>query len=153
MGSVGSKMVDGGDFAQQLYNSQGNKKELTSLRKQLMHELRYYKETGEVRDPDLTYHIIYKDGEFKSFNAFESDADIRSIKTTDIAYISLQSGDGINDSLGFNTDPFPIQAGQESLVKISRSIADNPEQYENYTDEVERIFKTSWGKRHPRNKK
>ena len=151
MGSVGSRMVDGADFAQYLNSpdrQKENKRELTSLRKQLMEELRDYKETGEVRDEDLTYHIIYKDGEFKSFNAFESDADIRSIKTTGIAYISLQSGDGINDSLGFNTDPH----SQDSLVKISRNIADNPEQYENYTSEVERIFKTSWGKRHPRSK-
>lgn len=135
-GMVGG--VTGYDYAQQLYDANKNSS-IKAFRDELAFDLRYYKENGEIRDDYLMYDIIYKNGDHKTFGPYDSDSDIRSIKTSNISYISISSGDGFDDTLGFH-----------SYTDVGGSIVNNPVKFEQYQAEVERLFGTDWGKKHPR---
>jgi len=140
-GSSGIKAGGGIDvetFADGLYNSR-TKKRLDEMYSFLRSDLKQEKETG-VWDEEMSYWVIDKRGNEYFFNYDSNNAATRKeFKKNDIAYISIQSPDGRDDSMGF-TD-----------VKDShRRISDDDDYSERYDSEVNRLFGTRWGKKHPR---
>ena len=139
MGGRGAKSSGGGagvvpeNLARELFETKTTKrlKEFISWFKD---DRNYYLENDEIRDEDLTWWIIDKNGDEHTLNWDDSIDDYKQVKLNKIAYIMLQSGDGIDDSMGFSSD----MLGND----------DDSEKLNAYTDEVNRLYGTLWGKRH-----
>lgn len=139
-GKVKEKEFDVEGFAQELFNSQ-KKSGIDDIYMFLRSDLANEKESGEW-DQDMTYWVIDKHGIEYFFGPNYNNAVTRKeFKKSDIRYISMQGPEGRDDSMGYHS-----YAGGDSHKKI----AENNNYEERYNDEVNRLFGTRWGKRHPR---
>ena len=135
---LGGGTIDVEAFAQGLYNSR-TRKRLEEMYSFLQSDLKQERETG-VWDQDNSYWVIDKHGVEYFFDANSNNAAMRKeFKKNDIAYISIQGPDGRDDSIGY-TD----------AKDSHRRVGDDVGYSERYDDEINRLFGTRWGKKHPR---
>lgn len=119
------------------------KKELKSWKKYFVDFRRTWNK-GEDGYEDNTMMVIYRDGAINNVGNFNWNfmdnrdvEQLNSIKTDNILYVKNSSGDGVDDSNGFHS---------WTHTRVSEDV-DKAERYDN---EVERLYKTEWGKKHPR---
>ena len=119
--------------ANELFNSPNNK--VTSFEKQMFNEYRGMVKEGTA-DEDITYWIIYKDGQDVTLNPIhDSYEQYKSIDLRKVAYMQVLSGDDVTDSMGMAASQY-FPNDEES------------QQLNAYNDQVERLFKTKWGRNH-----
>lgn len=83
------------------------------------------------------FWIVDKDGSEHFIYEQDNDiADLRDMKIKNIAYIRYQNGDGWYDSLGASESHHVFRNDQDSSVQQA------------YENEIARIYKTRWGRRH-----
>lgn len=125
-------------FAQDLFSSK-TKSGIEYIYKFLQADLANEKATGEW-DQDMSYWVIDKYGVEYFFGPDHDNAATRKeFKKPDISYISMQGPDGRDDSIGYHS------------WKDGHSRISNDSDYEDrYDSEINRMFNTRWGKKHPR---
>jgi hypothetical protein len=138
-GMGGGGGFDAEGFAQDLFGSK-KKSGIDDIYGFLRSDLLQEKETGEW-DQDMSYWVIDKYGTEYFFGPDGDNAATRKeFKKSDISYISVQGPEGRDDSMGLHT----YSGGGHT------KIGENADYESRYDDEVNRLFGTRWGKKHPR---
>lgn len=122
------------EIAKYLYEHR-SAKVLAEYKAHLSGSIKYYKQDNF--DDNEHWWIITKSGKEQFLNWTTTPAELKQIKLTDIVYLQLSSGDGIDDSLGFTT-----------TNPIYEKIADDPEELQRYEQTIMRIFNTEWMRKH-----
>lgn len=138
--SIGRKAESPEELANRLYNEHGaDGIGKVSDAESLASEFAYFRQAvkeGNTRvleeDEQTTFAIIQKDGTSYTLTVGnDSYEDWKAVDLRKTAYIRRHNADGINDTLGYNENTFQDTAKQQA-----------------YEDQIERIFKTKWGRTH-----
>ena len=138
-GRGGSSGMRGGEspenIAKQAFNSNGGK-DLQSMKSELK-RWREDEKRGHELDEDQHYWVIDKDGTEHFYQPGVDSYSDTGINLSRVAYISNSNGDGRYDSNGVNTTDPKIQRMFEDSNLSNR-----------YDDEINRLYKTTWGRNH-----
>lgn len=139
MGGRGSKSGMSGSSAEDVAREAFRDNNGVNL-KEMKSELKFWRDTEKRKgdlDEDQHYWVIDKDGTEHFYQPGVDTYSDTGINLGKVAYISNQNGDGRYDSNGVSTMDNKI-----------RNLFDDPIKASEYDDEINRLYKTEWGRRH-----
>lgn len=127
--------LSGSRLAEELYQNKTTKM-MKEIQSYLSSDKKTFLNDRDDFDEDQHWHIIDKDGTEHFLSWDSSPEEVKEIKMKNIAYISNSSGDGFWDSQGFGSHEHHEQ------------LYENDDFRDGYDSQIERLYQTSWGKKH-----
>lgn len=128
--------LSGSRLAEELYQNKTTKM-MKEIQSYLSSDKKTFLNDRNDFDEDQHWHIIDKDGTEHFLSWTSTPEEVKEIKMKNIAYISNQNGDGFWDSQGFNT-----------MHESHDRLYENDNFRDGYDSQIERLYQTSWGKKH-----
>lgn len=113
-------------------------------------EIEALKQNYRQNVSDNSYWIIYKDGSDVIYQPASDSVSDKNVKLGNIAYVQYQGVGNKADTLGANSDYSGTDRKQARLSQAFGGYDEFEDFAMGYDDEIDRLYKTDWGRRHPR---